>query len=106
MKAMYSIMKDYIFQYLAIRINPLSLAEMAGEVMSQYTDPNEAITFIERVSPKVVDHQEARVLCNVLKAQVSVTPYRFVYMDFHTLFICAFFMGNNPIYCFHEICVW
>ncbi|KAK4294755.1 hypothetical protein Pmani_032638 [Petrolisthes manimaculis] len=54
------------------KINPLSLAEMAGEVMTQYKDPNEAITFIERVSPKVVDHQEARVLCNVLKAQATL----------------------------------
>lgn len=89
MEAIYNIMKDYIFQYHAIRINPLSLAEMAGEVMTQYSDPNEAISFIERVSPKVVDHQEARVLCNVLKAQVSVATYGFVCIGFPRLFIHA-----------------
>ncbi|XP_068211143.1 26S proteasome non-ATPase regulatory subunit 13 [Palaemon carinicauda] len=55
------------------KINPLSLAQMAGEVVAQYTDPNEAITFIEKIAPKVVDHQEAKVLCNVLIANITLS---------------------------------
>lgn len=53
------------------RINPLSLAQMAGEVVAQYADANEGIKFMEKIAPKVVDHQEAKVLCNVLIAQVT-----------------------------------
>ncbi|KAK7068032.1 26S proteasome non-ATPase regulatory subunit 13 [Halocaridina rubra] len=55
------------------KINPLSLAQMAGEVVSQYNDPKEAIVFIEKIAPKVVDHQEAKVLCNVLIANITLT---------------------------------
>ncbi|XP_071528008.1 26S proteasome non-ATPase regulatory subunit 13 [Panulirus ornatus] len=55
------------------KINPLSLAQIGGEVITQHTDPNEAITFIEKIAPKVVDHQEAKVLCNVLIAQITLT---------------------------------
>ncbi|KAG7163682.1 26S proteasome non-ATPase regulatory subunit 13-like [Homarus americanus] len=55
------------------KINPLSLAQIAGDVITQHTDPNEAITFVEKVAPKVVDHQEARVLCNVLIAQITLS---------------------------------
>lgn len=55
------------------KINPLSLAQMAGEVVTQYADPNEAITFIEKIAPRVVDHQEAKVLCNVLIANITLT---------------------------------
>lgn len=55
------------------KVNPLSLAQIAGEVITQHTDPNEAVTFVERIIPKVRDHQEARVLSNVLIAQVTLT---------------------------------
>lgn len=44
---------------------------MAGEVVAQYADANEGIKFMEKIAPKVVDHQEAKVLCNVLIAQVT-----------------------------------
>lgn len=55
------------------KVNPLSLATIAGEVITQHVDPNEAVTFVERIIPKVSDHQEARVLANVLIAQVTLT---------------------------------
>ncbi|XP_042878477.1 26S proteasome non-ATPase regulatory subunit 13-like [Penaeus japonicus] len=55
------------------KINPLSLAQMAGEVVAQYSDANEGIKFMEKIAPKVVDHQEAKVLCNVLIAQMCLT---------------------------------
>ncbi|KAB7508169.1 26S proteasome non-ATPase regulatory subunit 13 [Armadillidium nasatum] len=52
------------------KLNPLSLAELAGDVITQIKDPNDAITFVEKIQPKVVNHQEAKVLCSVLIAQV------------------------------------
>ncbi|KAK8379666.1 hypothetical protein O3P69_019567 [Scylla paramamosain] len=55
------------------KVNPLSLAQIAGEVITQHADPNEAVTFVERIIPKVRDHQEARVLSNVLIAQVTLS---------------------------------
>merc|ERR1719167_1298401 len=55
------------------KINPLSLAQMAGEVVTQYTDYEEGVKFLEKVAPKVADHQEAKVLCNVLIAQICLS---------------------------------
>jgi len=54
------------------KINPLSLAQMAGEVMKQYSDHNEAIAFMEKISPKVAENQEAKVLCNIFIARVTL----------------------------------
>jgi len=54
------------------KINPLSLAQMAGEVMKQYTDHNEAIEYMEKISPKVTENQEARVLCNIFIARITL----------------------------------
>ena len=47
------------------------MSQLTGEIITQHTDPNESITFIEKIKPKVVDNTEAKVLCNVLIAQVS-----------------------------------
>ncbi|MCL4122953.1 UNVERIFIED_CONTAM: hypothetical protein GTU68_019477 [Idotea baltica] len=52
------------------KVNPLSLTELAGEVITQIKDPNKAISFVEKIAPKVADNQEAKVLCSVLIAQV------------------------------------
>ncbi|XP_076054703.1 regulatory particle non-ATPase 9 [Oratosquilla oratoria] len=52
------------------KINPLSLMEIVAEVSTQYKDPNEALTFVEKTAPKVKDHKEAKVLCNVVNAGI------------------------------------
>ncbi|KAA0187508.1 hypothetical protein HAZT_HAZT001124 [Hyalella azteca] len=54
------------------KINPLSLVELAAAIMKQYSDPKEAIAFVEKIRPKVVDHQESHVYCKVLIAQVTL----------------------------------
>lgn len=53
-------------------MNPLSLTELAGEVITQIKDPDKAISFIEKIAPKVADNHEAKVLCSVLIAQVKL----------------------------------
>ena len=52
-------------------MNPFSLIKIAGEVINQISDPNEAISFIEKVAPKVSQNKESKVYCNILIAQVS-----------------------------------
>jgi len=52
------------------KINPLSLTELAGDIITQIKDAEEAIVFMEKLQPKVADNHEAKVLCNVLIAQI------------------------------------
>ncbi|KAF2368925.1 Proteasome component (PCI) domain [Trinorchestia longiramus] len=54
------------------KINPFSLVELAAAIMKQYSNPKDAIAFIEKIRPKVVDHQESHVYCKVLIAQVTL----------------------------------
>ncbi|XP_053490808.1 26S proteasome non-ATPase regulatory subunit 13-like isoform X1 [Ictalurus furcatus] len=45
------------------RINPLSLMEIILDVIRQITDPNDAITFLEKTKEKVKSSDEAVILC-------------------------------------------
>ncbi|XP_017333455.1 26S proteasome non-ATPase regulatory subunit 13 isoform X2 [Ictalurus punctatus] len=45
------------------RINPLSLMEIILYVIRQITDPNDAITFLEKTKEKVKSSDEAVILC-------------------------------------------
>lgn len=54
------------------RINPMSLVELGSAIIKQYSDPNEAITFLNKIAPKVVDHTESIVYCKVLIAHVTL----------------------------------
>jgi len=49
----------------------MSLVELAAAISKQYSDPNAAVTFLQEINPKVVDHQESNVYCKVLIANVS-----------------------------------
>ncbi|XP_060742844.1 26S proteasome non-ATPase regulatory subunit 13-like [Tachysurus vachellii] len=57
------------------RINPLSLVEIVLYVISQITDPNDAITFLEKTKEKVKCSDEAVILCKTaigcLKLEVN-----------------------------------
>uniref|UniRef100_A0A9L0RMT0 26S proteasome non-ATPase regulatory subunit 13 n=1 Tax=Equus caballus TaxID=9796 RepID=A0A9L0RMT0_HORSE len=45
------------------RVNPLSLVEIILHVVRQMTDPNEALTFLEKTREKVKSSEEAVILC-------------------------------------------
>ncbi|KAL7866536.1 hypothetical protein AOLI_G00143500 [Acnodon oligacanthus] len=57
------------------RINPLSLVEIVLYVVRQMTDPNDAITFLEKTKEKVKSSEEAVILCKTtigsLKLEIS-----------------------------------
>jgi len=73
------------------RVNPLSLVEIILHVVRQMTDPNVALTFLEKTREKVKSSDEAVILCKTaigaLKlnigdlqvTKVSVPSYRFVF---------------------------
>uniref|UniRef100_A0A2P2HY97 26S proteasome non-ATPase regulatory subunit 13 n=1 Tax=Hirondellea gigas TaxID=1518452 RepID=A0A2P2HY97_9CRUS len=54
------------------KINPLSLVELAEAIYKQYSEPKDAIVFMEKIAPKVIDHKESYVYCKVLIAQVTL----------------------------------
>uniref|UniRef100_A0A4W4DNS7 26S proteasome non-ATPase regulatory subunit 13 n=1 Tax=Electrophorus electricus TaxID=8005 RepID=A0A4W4DNS7_ELEEL len=57
------------------RINPLSLVEIILYVIRQISDPNDAITFLEKTKEKVKSNEEAVILCKTsigsLKLEIS-----------------------------------
>ncbi|MBN3309942.1 PSD13 ATPase, partial [Amia calva] len=60
------------------RINPLSLVEIILHVARQMTDPNTAITFLEKTKEKVKSSDEAVILCKTtigsLKMEINDLP--------------------------------
>uniref|UniRef100_A0A8C9VBA8 Proteasome 26S subunit, non-ATPase 13 n=1 Tax=Scleropages formosus TaxID=113540 RepID=A0A8C9VBA8_SCLFO len=60
------------------RINPLSLVEIILHVARQMTDPNVAITFLEKTKEKVKSSEEAVILCKTsigsLKLEINDLP--------------------------------
>ncbi|KAJ0183029.1 hypothetical protein K1T71_001005 [Dendrolimus kikuchii] len=52
------------------KINPLSLVEIVAHIVKQYTNKKEAITFLEKIEPKVKINDEAVALCKVLQGQI------------------------------------
>ncbi|GCC38078.1 hypothetical protein chiPu_0016589, partial [Chiloscyllium punctatum] len=60
------------------RINPLSLVEIVLHVVRQMTDPNVALTFLEKTKEKVKSSDEAVILCKTaigaLKLNVGDLP--------------------------------
>lgn len=52
------------------RINPLSLVEISGDIVHQYTENQDAINFLSATEEKVKNHSEAVALCKVLKGQI------------------------------------
>ncbi|CAB0039456.1 unnamed protein product [Trichogramma brassicae] len=52
------------------KINPLSLVEIVAHIVKQYTDKPSAITFLQKIEPKVKSNQEAVALVKVLIGQI------------------------------------
>lgn len=54
------------------KINPLSLVELSAAIIKQCSEPKDAIAFMEKIAPKVSDHQESFVYCKVLIANITL----------------------------------
>merc|ERR1719239_332348 len=54
------------------KINPMSLVALAGLIIKQIAEANDAIKFVEKILPKVNEHKEATVYCKVLIAHVTL----------------------------------
>ena len=54
------------------RINPLSLVEIVALVITQFKDPAEAVSFLEKTEAKVKGCNDALALCKVLEGQVML----------------------------------
>lgn len=55
---------------LLFRINALSFVEILAHVIEQFTNKEEAVEFLEKTEPKIVNNNEAIALCKVLQGQI------------------------------------
>ncbi|KAK3533305.1 hypothetical protein QTP70_016020 [Hemibagrus guttatus] len=88
------------------RINPLSLMEIVLYVIRQITDPNDAITFLEKTKEKVKCSDEAVILCKTsigcLKLEVNDLATTKVYFVFLNVApknqeVCYFIIGFQKL---------
>ena len=63
--------QEFIVDFEA-RLDPLSLVQIAQTVMERFTDPVEAIAFIDKIQEKTKMNKEAFVLCRVLVGKVKL----------------------------------
>ena len=66
--------QEFIVDFEA-RLDPLSLVQIAQTVMERFTDPVEAIAFIDKIQEKTKMNKEAFVLCRVLVGKVKLHKY-------------------------------
>ena len=66
--------QEFIVDFEAI-LDPLSLVQIAQTVMERFTDPVEAIAFIDKIQEKTKMNKEAFVLCRVLVGKVKLHKY-------------------------------
>ncbi|XP_074109913.1 regulatory particle non-ATPase 9 [Cotesia typhae] len=52
------------------KINALSFVEILAHVIEQFTNKEEAVEFLEKTEPKIVNNNEAIALCKVLQGQI------------------------------------
>ena len=71
---MISVYQEFIVDFEAI-LDPLSLVQIAQTVMERFTDPVEAIAFIDKIQEKTKMNKEAFVLCRVLVGKVKLHKY-------------------------------
>merc|ERR1712126_675263 len=57
------------------RLDPLSLVQIAQTEMERFTDPEEAVAFIDKIQEKTKMSKEAFVLCRVLVGKVKLHKY-------------------------------
>ena len=71
---MISVYQEFIVDFEAI-LDPLSLVQIAQTVMERFTDPVEAIAFIDKIQEKTKMNKVAFVLCRVLVGKVKLHKY-------------------------------
>jgi len=69
-----TVYQEFIVDFEA-RLDPLSLVQIAQTVMERFTDPEEAVAFIEKIQEKTKMNNEAFVLCRVLVGKVKLHKY-------------------------------
>ncbi|XP_014294810.1 26S proteasome non-ATPase regulatory subunit 13 [Halyomorpha halys] len=52
------------------KINPLALVEIVSHIVVQYTNPKEALTFLQSIEPKVGSNSDAVALIKVLQGNI------------------------------------
>ena len=57
------------------RLDPLSLVQIGQAVMERFTDPEEAIKFVEKIEEKTKMNKEAFVLTKVLVGKVKLHKF-------------------------------
>jgi len=70
-----TIYQEFIVDFES-RIDPLSLVMIAQCVMERFTDPEEAIAFVEKIQEKTKMNNEALVLSKVLIGKVKLHKYQ------------------------------
>merc|ERR1712038_1015361 len=70
-----TIYQEFIVDFES-RIDPLSLVMIAQCVMERFTDPEEAIKFVEKIQEKTKMNNEALVLSKVLIGKVKLHKYQ------------------------------
>lgn len=66
--------KEFLVEIEA-RLDPLALVMIAQSVMERFTDPVEAVAFVEKIQEKTKLNKEAFVLCRVLVGKVKLHKY-------------------------------
>ena len=69
-----SLYQEFIVDFEA-RLDPLSLVLIGQAVMERFTDPEEAIKFVEKIEEKTKMNKEAFVLTKVLIGKIKLHKY-------------------------------
>lgn len=69
-----SLYQEFIVDFEA-RLDPLSLVQIGQAVMERFTDPEEAIKFVEKIEEKTKMNKEAFVLTKVLVGKVKLHKF-------------------------------
>ena len=71
---MITLYQEFIVDFEA-RLDPLSLVMIGQAVMERFTDPEEAIKFVEKIEEKTKMNKEAFVLTRVLVGKVKLHKF-------------------------------
>ena len=69
-----SLYQEFIVDFEA-RLDPLSLVLIGQAVMERFTDPEEAIKFVEKIEEKTKMNKEAFVLTKVLVGKIKLHKF-------------------------------
>jgi len=63
---------ENLIQDFEMRINPLSFMEIVALIIKQFTNPEDAVVFLDKIEPKVKASKEAVALCKISKGQLKL----------------------------------